>query len=99
MRRVCPFFILVAMVVAGCASRKPSVQASAVTVRSDSLNLTMACLSTATLHDVTVIPADTMGDVVHIRKVELDRRTHAQTMPVTAETAVETHSETPRPAS
>ena len=94
MKRICPFFLIVALA-AGCASRKPSVQTSAVALRTDSSSLTLDCLSKATLHDVTVIPADTTGDIVHIRSVELDRHTRAETLAVSAETEAESRSETP----
>ena len=98
MKRMCSHLLLVALAAAGCASRKPSVQTSAVTLRTDSMNLTMECLSTATLHDVTVIPADTMRDIVHIGMVELDRKTHVESKEVLTEATTESHMETPEPA-
>lgn len=98
MRRICPFLLLVALAAAGCASCKPSVQTSAVALRTDSMNMTVDCLSAATLHDVTVIPADTTRDIVHIGKVELDRHTHMETVAVSNETTAESRTETPPPA-
>lgn len=99
MKRICPFLLLAASLAAGCASRKPLVHTSAVSMRKDSLNLTVESLSTATLHDITVIPADSMGDIVHIGYLELDKRTHTETSAISSEETAATVRESAPPSS
>lgn len=79
MKKVLPCFMLAALAVSGCALRKPLVSASEQRFRSDTLSLSFDRITASTLHDVTVIPSDSSGQVVHIGRIDMDCRTHAET--------------------
>lgn len=70
----------------GCAAPKPAVNAVSNESRSDSLSMTIDSESSATLHGVTLEPADTTRPTVRIERIEIERRSHSEANASSGET-------------
>ena len=99
MKKIVPCFLIAALAASGCAVRKPLVSASEHRVCSDTLSLTVDRIASATLHDITVIPPDSAGQVVHIGRIDMDSRTHAETAAASTSSVETAVAETAPPAS